>query len=104
MPGPLSQVADNELYFTGLALLNPGPLKAAVTITVYSKEGDLIGTIEIELDQGQRVSRFLREFIPSSAGQVGGYVVVDSTEPIVGQELFGSQRSVFLSAVPPFVE
>jgi len=97
------QVADSNEFFTGLAFFNPNQEDSSITIRVYSNEGGLTGSTSFNLGAGKRTSRFLREFIPASAGQVGGYVVVDSTLPLVGQELFGGQNSEFLSAVPPHI-
>ena len=42
-------------------------------------------------------------WIPATAGQEQGFIVVESTQPIVAQELFGNPVLDYLSAVPPTV-
>jgi len=99
-----SQVADTDEFYTGLAFFNPNAESTSITVKVYSSAGVLTGSTNFILGSRKRISRFLRELIPSTADQVGGFVVMESILPIVGQELFGSQNSTFLSAVPPHVE
>ncbi len=87
--------------FTGLAFHNPGILPAEITVQVFSRLGQLKGMTTLNLAPGHRFSEVLAVWIPSTAGQVQGFVVVESTEPIVAQQLFGSPALNYLSAVPP---
>ncbi len=100
-----SHVANGMGFYTGLALYNPGSQAAQVTLRVYRPNGTLAGTRQLTLGAGARISRLLNEadLVPESAGQIGGYVVVESTQPLVGQELFGLDDFSVLSAVPPSV-
>jgi hypothetical protein len=100
-----SQVANGDNFWTGLALYNPNSQAASVTLDVYSKSGAKTGTRTITMLRGERFSRVLAEaaMVPSTAGQMGGFILVHSTLPIVGQELFGDVHGRFLSAVPPGV-
>ncbi len=87
--------------FTGIALFNPNPEDALVEILVIGSDGLPTGQVEFVLKAGERLSRVLPQLIPESAGQVGGYVVVQSSLLLIGQELFGNNRLDYLSAVPP---
>jgi hypothetical protein len=100
-----SQVANGDNFWTGLAIHNPNSQAASVTLDVYSKSGAKTGTRTINMLRGERFSRVLAEaaMVPSTAGQMGGFILVHSTLPIVGQELFGDVHGRFLSAVPPGV-
>ncbi len=98
-----SQMADTASLFTGLGLYNPGSGTAKVTIEVYSALGILTGTGNIELGPGTRTAEMVSELVPAAAGQEGGYIVVQSTQPLVTQQLFGAFDQSFLSAVPPMV-
>jgi hypothetical protein len=98
-----SHVANGAGYYTGLALYNPNSVFADVTVEIYDPDGLLTGTGLFTLAPWNRTARLLNELIPSTAGQVGGYVIVRSTEPIIGQQLFGSSSLSLLSAVPPKV-
>ncbi len=98
-----SHVANGLNYFTGIALLNPNPQAATVTLDVFSKTGTKTGSNTVRLAPGERLSRLLVDplLVPASAGQLGGFIMLSSTLPVVGQELFGDTAMVFLSAVPP---
>ncbi len=93
-----SQVANGMGLFTGLAFYVPGTESATVSIQVYSAEGVKTGETQFVMLAGSRQSRLLTEFLPSTAGQIRGFVIVDSTQPLVAQELFAGADS--MSAVP----
>ncbi|HSR66545.1 MAG TPA: hypothetical protein VLU25_01265, partial [Acidobacteriota bacterium] len=100
-----SQVANNESIFTGLAIFNPSlDQDAEVTIQVFDAEGSLVGEGTLMLAAQNRISQVLAQLVPEAAGQVGGYIRLESTVPIVAQELFGNNGLTFLSAVPPQAE
>ena len=88
-------------FFTGAAFFNPTGANATVKVEVFSSQGEMTGEREFELAPGRRLSRTLTELVPSITEQVGGYILVNSTQPLVGQELFGTNSLSLLSAVPP---
>jgi hypothetical protein len=96
-----SHVANGAGYYTGLALYNPNPESVTITVEIYDTEGRLTGTGSFTLASENRTAKLLNELIPSTDGQVGGYAIVRSTLPIIGQQLFGSSNLSLLSAVPP---
>ena len=87
--------------FTGIALFNPNLVDALVEVVVIGADGLPRGQMELVLKAGERLSRVLPELVPERAGQVGGYVLVQSNLPLIGQELFGNNTLDYLSAVPP---
>ena len=87
--------------FTGIALFNPNLADAQVAMVVAGSAGQPTGGLEFVLRAGERLSRTLLELVPESVGQVGGYVLVQSSLPLIGQELFGNNNLDYLSAVPP---
>jgi len=98
-----NQVAQHQTYgyFTGLALFNPGSIKAHITIQVFDSSGGLKGNYETDLEAGQRMSKMVSELLLNLTDQLGGYIVIDSTRPLIAQQLFGSSDLSFISAVPP---
>jgi len=90
-------------FFTGLALYNPQPRKADVTIEVYRADGSAAGSTAIELRPGNRISKTLMELVPESAGVIRGYVKIESSESLVLQEMFGDFNQTLLAAVPPTI-
>jgi len=95
------QVANGLGFFTGLAVLNPGQVEADVTIQVFANDGRQTGETVRRLAAGVRLVGLLTELVPETDGQIGGYVRLVSTQPIVAQELFGNGN--ILSAVMPTI-
>ncbi len=93
-----SHVAQEARIFTGIALLNPQAASALVSLEVFDPDGRPTGTVLTELRAGEKRARLLSEWVPGLRRQLGGFVRVRSTRPVVGFELFGSPD--YLSAVP----
>ena len=55
------------------------------------------------LGPGERMSEVLSTLLPATTGQVQGFVVVESDQPIIAQQLFGNPTLDYLSAVPPTI-
>lgn len=89
--------------FTGLAVFNPNDQQANVTIEVYNREGDLVGSAVEQLAAKARLSETVAELVPESVGLVRGYITLESTRPIVAQQLFGNNGLDYLSAVIPTI-
>jgi hypothetical protein len=93
-----SQVAQGQGFYTGVAFM--APVGAEVRIQVFDSAGKVTGSTSMMLLPCQRHVSLLHDLIPTTGGQVGGYVKVTSTNPVVAFELFGSTSGQFLSAVP----
>ncbi len=93
-------VADLGDFFTGLAFFNVGGGNAQVTVEVHDPTGIQTGFTRLELSPGERLSLRLVELLDEPVAQTGGYVVVQSSEPLVGQEIFGTLDLRLQSAVP----
>ncbi len=106
---PFSRAIFNQVanipgvIFTGLAFFNVGSQSAEVTVEVFTADGVRAGVTTLSLEPGRRIARTLAELVPESVGQVRGYVIVRSTQPLIAQELFGNFSQTLLSAVPPTV-
>jgi hypothetical protein len=95
-----SQVACGLGYFTGFALFNPSAQPADILVTVFSSEGVKTGEVNFRLESQARYSRLIDGLVPSAAGQMGGYFLIASTQPISGLAIFGGFPNM-LSAIPP---
>ncbi len=89
--------------FTGLAVFNPGVLDAAVRVTAFGRDGLLAGETTKILEPGGRIARTLVELVPATDGMSGGFVMLESSRPIVAQQLFGNAALDYMSAVPPWI-
>lgn len=98
-----SQVANTPPFYTGLALYNPGTAPAEVVVDVFTSQGNLTGQARLTVRAGERISRLIPQLVSASGNQAGGYVVVQSSVPLIAQQLFGDSGGNFLSAVPPTI-
>jgi hypothetical protein len=101
-----SQLASNETYFTGLAVLNPDTGRTAnATIDVYDFAGNLVATKIESIGPGKRVSQLLTQYFPNLVGEnySSGYFRVTVDQPVASFALFGTNTLSVLSAVPPQV-
>ncbi len=96
-----SQVAQNLGYYTGIAIFNPNATMTSLNLDVFTKDGSLVGSYATALRPGQKISSLLYQMIPASLGQIGGYVHVQSDQPVVSFSLFGTDDGKALSAIPP---
>lgn len=89
-----------DSYFTGLAVLNPGNEIAELNFQLFSPQGQLVGSGTSSLGPGTRLSQLLVELVPESSRQMGGFVILQSEQPLVAQQLFGTVNLRILSSVP----
>ena len=99
------QVASNNTWFTGIALLNPNVLEAQATIDVLDSKGNLVRTKTEILPPKSRKSRLLTEYFSELTGQdiTSGFIRVTVDREIATFALFGKNDLSALSAIPPQV-
>jgi hypothetical protein len=97
-----SHVASDDVYFTGIAVLNPNSASATVKLEVYAADGSLVDSASETIPAGRRQGRLLTEFIASMAGksQSGGYIQLTADIPVAAFCLFGTHSLSVLSAIP----
>jgi len=96
-----SHIAQGSGYYTGLALLNPTANNATVDVSAFSPDGNGIGSTTFSLPAGERRTGLLSELLPQVSQQLGGYVRVNSNQPLFVVQIFGSSDSLrFLANVP----
>jgi hypothetical protein len=94
------QLATASGFFTGLAIYNPNPVSAQLTIEAHAPSGVLLGTKQQTLSANQKLSNLITELVPAAANQSGGYIRVRSDQPVSAIVLFGTGSGSVLSAVP----
>jgi hypothetical protein len=96
------QVASNDVYYTGIAMLNPNDTAASMTIDVYNRNGERIATKMEDLPSKGRVSKLLIQYFPELKDQniSSGYIKVTSDKGVASFALFGTHSSSVLSAIP----
>ena len=97
------QVASNETFFTGLALLNPNDMAVMARIEVFDRNGDLVISKVETIAAGRRLSLLLTQYFPELDGVdiSSGYIKVTIDKGVASFALFGARDLSVLSAVPP---
>ena len=97
------QIASDETYFTGIALLNPGENAVSTLMEVFDPAGMRLASTRETIPAGGRRSRLLTEFFPAIRGEThrAGYVRLSADRGVAGFALFGRQDLSSLSAIVP---
>jgi hypothetical protein len=96
-----AQLADDDLYFTGVAVLNSGATSAKVTIKALTPDGQEMGAADLTLSPGTRSSMLLSEAIPNLPKVSEGYFILESDVPVASFAVFGTRDLRVLAAIPP---
>lgn len=96
-----SQVAQNDTYFTGLAVINANADPAGITVAVYDTQGSPLGSGSRTIPANSRISELLPSIVPGLPAVSGGYFRVSSNLPVFSFAVFGTHTLSVLSAVPP---
>ncbi len=93
-------VAQDALYYTGLAAINLNDQPVSASLAVYDAKARQLGTASYTLPAGGRFSRLLSELIPSLPPMTGGYFELRAPRPLAAFALFGTRSGSVLAAVP----
>jgi hypothetical protein len=95
-----AHIAQGEGYYTGMAFF--APQGARITAQAFDNAGAMKGSpVVLELAPERRFVSLLSQLVPETEGQMGGYVRIAASLPVIGFELFGTTDGKLLSAVPP---
>ncbi|HEV8132611.1 MAG TPA: matrixin family metalloprotease [Acidobacteriota bacterium] len=94
------QLATASGFVTGIAVYNPGPNSAQITVEAHSPDGTLLGLKQQALGPNQKLTNQIIELVPTAANRSGGYIRVRSDQPVSAIVLFLTTSGSFLSAVP----
>lgn len=95
-------VISDDLYYTELAIANPGTAGAAVILDLFNAQGKFVDTATVAVRAGGQTNCTLEEVFKSLQGssQTGGYVILSSDTPVAALSLFGTRNGTVLSAMP----
>ena len=98
-----NHISNLPTVFTGFAFYNPGDETATVQIEAFGTNGNTVAEKTLLLGPGERISRTLTDsdIWPAFPVQSGGYIKIQSDQPIAGQQLFGDRSLRYMAAVPP---
>ena len=98
-----NHISNLPTVFTGFAFYNPGDETTSVLIEAIGTDGEKVEEKTLILDPGERIARTLddADMWPTFPTQSGGYIKIQSTQPIAGQQLFGDRSLRYMAAIPP---
>jgi hypothetical protein len=96
------QLASNDVYFTGLAIVNPNDGAVNAEVSVYDAAGQLLASKTERVEGRCRRSGVLTQWFPELIGlnRGSGYIRVKADGGVASFALFGTQALTALSAVP----
>jgi len=95
-----SHVAQDDTYFTGIALVNDSDGSTNADVEIFDQLGNSIRFHQIpSLGQREKFVRLLSQDPFLLNQQLGGYIQIKSKRPLFGYALFGINEK-FLSAIP----
>jgi hypothetical protein len=101
-----SHVASDDIYFTGICILNPNTQPTTVRLELYDANGSLREIQYRYIGAKQQQSSLLSQYFISlmnGQNQTSGYVRIFSTVPIASYAAFGTRNLSMISAIPPQV-
>ena len=98
-----NHIANLPTVFTGFAFFNPGEITANVLVEAFGTDGSKVAEMTLVLDPGERIARTLTDpdIWPAFPTQSGGFIRIQSDQPIAGQQLFGDKSLRYMAAIPP---
>jgi hypothetical protein len=100
----LGQLASDAVYYTGVAILNPGDAAANVFLEVFDRNGTRVASKVETIPAKRRRSLLLTQYFPELAAQdiSSGYVKISVAvgSGLASFGLFGTHRGSVLSAIP----
>lgn len=94
-----AQAAQDDTWFTGLAVVNLGTQPARLVVEVYDGAGRRIGAGERRIDGRGRISEVLAEIVPGLPPASSGYFIARADRPLMSFAVFGPRSLQALAAV-----
>ncbi len=95
-----SHVQLNEGEWTGITMINPGEVNAAVTVYGYDDAGQVVATATALLGPHQKWVRFVQDLFGGTAPATLSHLRVESDQPLTGFELVGDYALTRLDGLP----
>jgi hypothetical protein len=100
LEGHFTHIAQNEQYFTGLAIINPNSTQVFVQVSAYDVTGARVAISTPLIPAGGRFSMLLSQLMPGLPPMTRGYFRIISWSPVTGFALFGTTDVSVLAAIP----
>jgi hypothetical protein len=95
-----SYVIADDFWFTGLTLVNTSSGEAAVRLEAFNEDGHSLATVYESLPGFGKYVRLVADIFPAVPGSTIRQVRVNSTQPVLGFEIFGSYTLSGMAGLP----
>jgi hypothetical protein len=97
------QLASDQTYYTGLAIINPSATPVTAHIEVYDELGVIIAEKDETIGAYGSISKTVTPYFSQLVGQnrSRGYIRVRANQGVASFAVFGTHKLDTLSAVPP---
>jgi hypothetical protein len=93
-------VASNDVYFTGLAVINLESDPAELTVTVFNDGGEPMASGTLNLAPGARHAQLISQLFPNLPLLSKGYIRIRSSRLVAAYAVFGTHLLTALAAIP----
>jgi len=96
-------LASTSPIATTVTAFNPNSTAATVQVKVLGADASAIGNTQITVPANGRASSPIATWVPAADGQNGGYITLDSDQPLVAQAVIGPAAGdvAAVAALPP---
>jgi cephalosporin-C deacetylase-like acetyl esterase len=91
---------EDDQYYTGLAILNPGDAPISIELSAYDPDGGVISTLPLVLEDRHGRTLLVSQWIPSLPAESTGHITIQASGPVSLLAYFGTDDGVALAAVP----
>ncbi|NOY23471.1 MAG: hypothetical protein GXO70_08175 [Acidobacteria bacterium] len=83
---------ETDVFWTGFALLNPGPDPVTVQATFYDDDGVQVGSESLDIPAKSKIKGLMADLFPDEAGKAR-WGILDTDQLISGIEIYGTYNA-----------
>src|SRR5215813_13320099 len=96
-----SQISETQALATGIVLVNPSAVDAAVDVTLVRADGTTSAETSLTIAAKSKFLKPLRDILPEAAGETSGYIVMRSSTRLFGTAMIAALNNSLLAVIPP---
>ncbi|BBB32873.1 hypothetical protein TTHT_1360 [Thermotomaculum hydrothermale] len=93
---------ETDIFWTGFAIVNPNAEDANLTVDLYSKTGESVGSVGITIPAGSKLKGLAGDLFGDAYGSAE-WGIIRSDKPIFGIELYGTVASGICGYLLPYI-
>jgi predicted extracellular nuclease len=94
----------DDVWYTGITLINVGAAEADVLLEAVSETGDIIDQADVAIPSRGKYVRMVNEIFNVNTPSAIRFIRVTATAPLIGFELFGTSLGHGVAGLPAFAD